>query len=180
MNKYIKFIVFLLYISSTSVHSQSPDSAQLKQRNNQVYLEFGASSLIYGLQYERIFWRPGKLALAASSGIIPASPSGNGFLKEPGFPLELKLLACASRHHRMEFGLSSIYFIYEMDPVLRKYARFRDVLRDRLIYFGRIGYRYTARNGFVFRAAITPFHTHRLFTNPQYMFWGGLSLGYSF
>jgi hypothetical protein len=180
MEKSIKMIVFLLCISSASVYSQSPDTALIQQRNNHLYLELGASSLVYGLQYERIFWRPGKLALAASSGILPASPNGNGFLKEPGFPLELKLLAGASRHHRVEFGLSSIYYISDMDPVLRKYTPFRYVLRDRLIYFGRIGYRYTARNGFVFRAAITPYRTHRLFANPEYEFWGGLSLGYCF
>lgn len=180
MTKPIKLIVLLLCLSSTSVYSQSPDSALLKQRNNQVYLEAGASSLVYGLQYERIFWRPGKLALAASSGIIPASPFGNGFMKEPGFPLELKLLAGASKHHRVEFGLSSMYYLSEIDPVIRNYTPARYILRDRLIYFGRIGYRYNANNGFVFRAAITPFRTHRLFANPEYEFWGGISLGYCF
>lgn len=172
----ITFIALLM--RAGAVFAESQDSAMVNIRKNSIYLELGGNSLLYGLNYERVWVANQQLAAASSLG-YGFSYDYIGVFNQTVIPFELKIYSRPYKKNHLEFGLGYTYY-YEKDkaPDL-----INGVLVERSKHSGRpflrIGYRYTAPGGFLLRIALTPMYLKDAEPIELWPFWGGISFGYT-
>lgn len=185
----------ILFTSLLYGQNTSQSDATLRQTisptvpipKNAVYAEFLGNGYAYSLNYERSFYSDENLALGARIGIAPGFvPMFTGV----GLPLELNVSFLRKNGHAAEVGPGFTWFYGK--------SRYRNEER-KLVTTGfynvcdvtfRLGYKYTAANGFLFRAAFIPtfavispvevrdnnfFPLGKAFTP-----WAGISIGYVF
>ncbi len=184
------FFFFLLICCHTLVHAGN--GIDLLKRNA-IYFEGGGTGILCSFNYERIFYTKGKLRFCTRIGlgihpdvIIGVTDAETFFLT----PLGVSLLA-GNEKDFFEAGLSWTHdytpyksYVYETNGSYQV-----DTYHDDY-FFIHLGYRYHSRGGFLFRAAVTPafsFRTdvHRIAGEAsnkklEAVFWGGISLGYTF
>jgi len=135
------------------------DSARALSKNA-VYLELGGNGVFYSINYERIIFSQGKAHLSARVGyeFLPRSVfkaitslSSNVLLAEVD-------VFCGRENSFFETGLGIIYDTEELIKYTYSLEESSSAKKyHNTGYFYRIGYRYHAPSGFIFRAAATPF-----------------------
>jgi hypothetical protein len=205
-----KFIYIICILLSTSALRAQTDSIRVKQkvvmtagipilvektstvvlfpvRKNSVYAEFLGNGFAYSLNYERLIYSDENLGISTRIGIAPGFvPLFTGF----GLPLEANFTFLRNRGHMAEVGPGFTWFYGK--------SRYRNEKRELVttsFYHVcdvtlRIGYKYVAKSGFLFRAAFIPtfavtspkevrensfFPMGKTFTP-----WAGISVGYAF
>jgi hypothetical protein len=167
---------------SSTLFAQFKDTSELKKRNKHIYLELLGNSISWALHYERPIYSTKKTTLALSAGIGPSIDGGTPAFfdfREPCFPFEVKMFTGSSNSHKFELGLSSNFILGYYLKDNRRYEQTKISL-DHFYFNSRIGYRYNAKKGFVFRIALTPLAAYYWGDWDYYFLYGGLSFGYAF
>ncbi len=171
------FSLFLLIIIPRIVYSQNFDSIFNSKPKNAIYAELGGNSIIYGINYERSLLNFASFTLASSIG-YGFSSSKFGNFNNPVIPFELKIFNGISKKNHMEFGLGITYYYNNYTPDIYINGVKVPYNRHKFLGFSRIGYRYTGKNGFLFRLGFTPFYVPN--GEPLVYPFGSFSLGYIF
>lgn len=148
-------IIFVFTLLTCFASAQSVEN---QVRKNAVHFDLGGWSFWYSLNYEhRISLAENhRLALGTGFSIMPPV--------EPSVLLGVSANYLYGKKHNLEIGITPSYFFAEKEFYLSP----------------RIGYRYEAPKGFLFRFGTSP----SLFLNDDsglsMLSWGYLSFGYSF
>ncbi len=153
MKKGTLIFVFMLFVSLVSAQS-----LENQVRKNAVHFDLGGWSFWYSLNYEhRIsFAENHRLALGAGVSVMPPV--------EPSVLLGASANYLYGKKHNLEIGITPSYFFAE-----------------KKFYFSpRIGYRYEAPKGFLFRIGSSPSLSTKDEFGLSMLSWGYISFGYSF
>lgn len=164
-----------MFLTTMNAFGQNPDSAFKANPMNVIYLELGGNSFLYGINYERGITNIGKQTMAASIG-YGFSYSRVGVFNDILIPIELKLITGIGKKNHFEYGLGATCFYQPDRPDNLINGVVVPQSKIRMINFVRMGYRYTAQNGFLFRIGLTPL----IISNREVYLYGGISLGYCF
>lgn len=173
------FASMSLFFIAGSLFAENGDTTSNRLKRNSAYVELGGNTLVYGFHYERVLFSSQKVAFASSIG-YGFSYGNLGVFNQTVIPVELKLYSRPNKKNHLEFGLGYTYY-YEKDkaPDL-----VNGVLVESSKHSGRpllrLGYRYTATKGFLFRIALTPIYLKNAEPIELWPFWGGVSFGYTF
>jgi len=172
--KAICLIILLLTLNVTG--QEDPVVSENLIRKNSIYLELLGTGMVPSVNYERIFLRK-FVSLATRIGI---GYSPENYQKDVlSLPVELVALLGRKRHHlEIGYGFTFYWEIYN-----KKYHnQGNGNINQQFFEFPRIGYRYTAKKGFVFRIGFTPviqpFELSMF--DRQFQPFGGVSFGYAF
>jgi len=172
--KALSVIILLLALNVTGQEETTGSDNMTKK--NSVYLELLGTSMVPSVNYERFFLRK-FVSLGTRIGI---GYSPENYQKDViSLPVELVALIGRKRHHiEIGFGFTFYWEIFN-----KKYHnQGNGNINQQFFEFPRIGYRYTAKKGFVFRIGFTPviqpFELSMF--DRQFHPYGGISFGYSF
>ena len=167
-----KTLFLLIVLSPLFLLSQNNDTLVNKIKSNSVYFELLGNGVVFSLNYEKILInKRNNLGIRFGFGFSPEDEIRDIFT----IPIELIVIFGNKKHH-LELGIGSSFYSVIIKPQnQRKYMNYS------MMFFGRIGYRYTAIKGFLFRVGFTPVVEipGLLFDKPFHLH-GGISIGYSF
>lgn len=157
--KKYKFILLLLIVCFFAVQSyaQQEKKDTVKIRKNSIYLELAGSSFIgYSLNYDRTILNIKKHRF------------------DVGIGLEAFLLSGFLPHINYTYGRGNNYFETGFSYNITK-----TIYSGKFNYYSyRMGYKYIAANGFIFKVAFTPLIN--VIDEYYILPWGGVSFGYNF
>lgn len=172
------FACMSLLLVAGSLFAGNGDSSENNLKRNSAYIELGGNTLLYGIHYERVLVSNQKIAFASSLG-YGFSYDYIGVFNQTVIPFELKIYSRPNKKNHFEFGLGYTYY-YEKDKAPNL---INGVLVESSKHSGRpflrLGYRYTAPKGFLFRIALTPMYLKNAEPIELWPFWGGVSFGYT-
>ena len=149
-------ILFALTLFTSIILAQSTENIVKK---NAVHLDLGGWSFWYSLNYEHRISLAENHRLALGGGISVLPPG-----KEPNVLLGVSSNYLYGKTHNLEIGFTPSYLVS-----LKEF------------YFSpRIGYRYEAPKGFLFRVGTSPSFTSADTSGLIMLSWGYLSFGYTF
>jgi hypothetical protein len=184
-------LVVLLLLSAATSFGYCNDT--LKVRNNSVYFELTGNGYNYSWNYERIVMRTEKMKIAQRVGFSRSPSDDYDFNSKKYYtkhvPLETNFLF-GTKRSLFESGVGYTYRIEYVKNSVNVYNEINNTFDtiesiDKEImhtFFLRIGYRFQANNGFLFRIAILPvlYDTHDSKIEEKTPLWAGLAVGYSF
>lgn len=162
---------------------------------NAVYLELGGNGWFYSLNYEREIFKKDVTTISSGIGFSTAF-SFNGSVVGLMFPVNLSTFQFGRKKSRLEIEISSSLFVnFYPSPRTREgrkyYFEHLDEVQGgapyappvKIFLTPGIGYRYIAKNGFLFRATATSFIFRSRDGNIityRAAPWLGISFGYFF
>ena len=155
-------MLLLVCFSSSILLSQTVVETSAKK--NSIYLDLGGYAVWYSLNYEHkiSLATNHRFALGGGISIIPPDEDAN-------FLIGASVNYLYGKVHNLEVGISPSY----------------DLTGKEFLFAPRIGYRYEAPKGFLFRIGLSPVYGN-FFTNDasdnqkEFVPWGYISFGYSF
>ena len=152
----ILIICLLTYSSYCQGTSGKRDTTIKDIRKKSIYFELGGNGIYYSINYERLFFSGKSAWLAIRIGLAPVAD------EMVIIPLEISRIF--GKKHCFELGVGTTFALEGPSYV------------DMVVFF-RVGYRYRADSGFLFR--IAPL---LLVAPPDFNIlpFGGISVGYSF
>jgi hypothetical protein len=187
-------LVWLIGLFFISCVAEAKDSTYQKRSDHSAFFEVGGNAVIYSFNYEYKLKELKNSYLVQSIGMqVPILDDPKQYwvggatvikrrLNFAFFPLRLAWISHKNSNHHLEAGLGATYFTESDLP--SSSISFSDNFGIQLawgntVYFSpNLGYRYTGDNGIMARATLSPI-VHR-FTDPQFQFYGGVSIGYNF
>ncbi len=173
--KYLSILFIIIF--PQILMGQNLDSIFNSKPKNAIYAELGGNAIFYGINYERSLVKVGKFAFATSLG-YGFSSTRIGSFNNIVIPVEVKVFNGISKKNHLEIGLGITYYYdnYTSEEIVKRLTV--PFSRHKYWCVGRIGYRYTGNNGFLFRMGFTPLY--RKNADPLVMPFASLSFGYIF
>ncbi len=172
---------------------KAKDSTSVKRSDHSTFLEMGGNAVIYSFNYEYKLKELKNSILVQSIGFqVPDLDNGNLYsiggntvnkrrLETSFFPLRIGWISHKNSNHHLEAGIGATYYTAS-SPISS--ISFSDNMEIQLawgntVYFSpNLGYRFTGDNGLLVRATLSPIVSR--FTDPNFQFYGGVSIGYNF
>lgn len=172
---------------------KAKDSIYLKRSDHSTFLEMGGNAVIYSFNYEYKLKELKNSYLVQSIGLqVPDLGTRRTYqnggkqvnqrrLDMAFFPLRLGWISHKTSKHHLEAGIGATYYTAS-SPISS--ISFSDNMEIQLawgntVYFSpNLGYRFTGDNGLLVRATLSPIVSR--FTDPNFQFYGGVSIGYNF
>lgn len=186
--------VFFANIFCSSLNAEAKDSTFLKRSNHSTYLEIGGNAVIYSFNYEYKLKELKNSYLVQSIGFqvpdlddkfpyyISGEPVYKRRLENFFVPLRIAWISHKTSKHHLEGGIGATYYTTSfLAPSSTGFDFARIQLSPwsgNIYYSPNLGYRYTGDKGMLLRVSLSPI-VHR-FTNPNFQFYGGVSIGYNF